>query len=364
MVVSWASEGAVLTRTTLARAAGRRHRENPSSVVGGPLKVPRVARRLRPGSRQAWPPARLEPCAPSSSPPRRTRGAGLERGPRPRGRPRRGARRRRRDRGQPRRPAAAPGLLPATDGRPACARAGVQRPVLATSARASTAGRSATRCAPCCPAAATPSGSPYRRARCMPVPAGVDLVTAAALPEVACTVWSNVFMLAGLRRGETLLVHGGASGHRHHGDPARAGAGCPGGGHRRLGGQARPLPRARRGVLVNYRDEDFVERGARSHRRARRRRRARQHGREVPRPQRRRPRRRTGGSWSSACRAARRAELDLGRAHAQAGRRARDHAARPTARGEGRDRRVGAATTSGPEVEPAGSARSSTGCCR
>ncbi|GGO77786.1 NAD(P)H-quinone oxidoreductase [Nonomuraea cavernae] len=46
----------------------------------------------------------------------------------------------------------------------------------------------------------------------MPVPDGVPLVRAAALPEVACTVWSNVFMLARLRRGETLLVHGGASG--------------------------------------------------------------------------------------------------------------------------------------------------------
>ncbi|GAB6984274.1 NAD(P)H-quinone oxidoreductase [Nocardioides pyridinolyticus] len=46
----------------------------------------------------------------------------------------------------------------------------------------------------------------------MPVPAGVDLVTAAALPEVACTVWSNVFMIAGLQPHETLLVHGGAGG--------------------------------------------------------------------------------------------------------------------------------------------------------
>jgi NADPH:quinone reductase-like Zn-dependent oxidoreductase len=46
----------------------------------------------------------------------------------------------------------------------------------------------------------------------MPVPDGVDLVTAAALPEVVCTVWSNVVMVAGLRPGETLLVHGGASG--------------------------------------------------------------------------------------------------------------------------------------------------------
>jgi putative PIG3 family NAD(P)H quinone oxidoreductase len=46
----------------------------------------------------------------------------------------------------------------------------------------------------------------------LPVPAGVSLVDAAALPEVACTVWSNVFMLAGLRPTETLLVHGGSSG--------------------------------------------------------------------------------------------------------------------------------------------------------
>ncbi|MEU9195168.1 NAD(P)H-quinone oxidoreductase [Streptomyces hundungensis] len=46
----------------------------------------------------------------------------------------------------------------------------------------------------------------------LPVPEGVDLVTAAALPEVTCTVWSNVFMVSHLRPGETLLVHGGASG--------------------------------------------------------------------------------------------------------------------------------------------------------
>ena len=46
----------------------------------------------------------------------------------------------------------------------------------------------------------------------MPVPERVSVTEAAALPEVACTVWSNVFMGARLRRGETLLVHGGASG--------------------------------------------------------------------------------------------------------------------------------------------------------
>ncbi|MCS5713429.1 NAD(P)H-quinone oxidoreductase [Herbiconiux sp. CPCC 205716] len=46
----------------------------------------------------------------------------------------------------------------------------------------------------------------------LPVPASVGLVDAAGLPEVVATVWSNVFQLAGLRSGETLLVHGGSSG--------------------------------------------------------------------------------------------------------------------------------------------------------
>jgi putative PIG3 family NAD(P)H quinone oxidoreductase len=46
----------------------------------------------------------------------------------------------------------------------------------------------------------------------MPIPDGIDLVTAAALPETACTVWSNVFMIAGLQPDETILVHGGAGG--------------------------------------------------------------------------------------------------------------------------------------------------------
>ncbi|AOS60996.1 NAD(P)H-quinone oxidoreductase [Actinoalloteichus hymeniacidonis] len=46
----------------------------------------------------------------------------------------------------------------------------------------------------------------------LPVPAGVDLVTSAALPEVACTVWSNVVGAARLTADEVLLVHGGGSG--------------------------------------------------------------------------------------------------------------------------------------------------------
>jgi putative PIG3 family NAD(P)H quinone oxidoreductase len=44
------------------------------------------------------------------------------------------------------------------------------------------------------------------------VPAGVDLDEAAGIPEAACTVWANVFMAAGLRDDQSLLVHGGSSG--------------------------------------------------------------------------------------------------------------------------------------------------------
>ncbi|WP_420813951.1 alcohol dehydrogenase catalytic domain-containing protein, partial [Phytoactinopolyspora endophytica] len=54
--------------------------------------------------------------------------------------------------------------------------------------------------------AAVPAG------QLLPLPSGIDLVTSAGLPEVMCTVWSNLVMAAGLSSGDVLLVHGGASG--------------------------------------------------------------------------------------------------------------------------------------------------------
>jgi NADPH2:quinone reductase len=48
--------------------------------------------------------------------------------------------------------------------------------------------------------------------QCLPIPAGLTVTQAAALPEVAMTVWSNVFEIGGLKPGETILVHGGTSG--------------------------------------------------------------------------------------------------------------------------------------------------------
>jgi putative PIG3 family NAD(P)H quinone oxidoreductase len=93
----------------------------------------------------------------------------------------------------------------------------------------------------------------------LPVPAGVDLVHAAALPEVTCTVWSNVFMLAGLRPGETLLVHGGSSG---IGTMAIQLGRAMGARVAVTAGSADKLERCRElgaEVLVNYREQDFVE---------------------------------------------------------------------------------------------------------
>jgi putative PIG3 family NAD(P)H quinone oxidoreductase len=92
-----------------------------------------------------------------------------------------------------------------------------------------------------------------------PAPAGVDLVTAAALPEVACTVWSNVFMLAGLRPGETLLVHGGSSG---VGTMAIQLGQAMGARVAVTAGSAAKLERCRElgaDVLVNYKEQDFVD---------------------------------------------------------------------------------------------------------
>ena len=48
--------------------------------------------------------------------------------------------------------------------------------------------------------------------QCLPIPSGVDLVTAAGIPETTFTVWSNVFDRGRLAAGETILIHGGSSG--------------------------------------------------------------------------------------------------------------------------------------------------------
>ena len=94
----------------------------------------------------------------------------------------------------------------------------------------------------------------------LPKPAGVELATAAALPEVTCTVWSNVFLLAHLRRGERFLVHGGSSGIGTMAIQLAARAGAQ---VFTTAGTAAKLAVCRElgaSVGINYREEDFVER--------------------------------------------------------------------------------------------------------
>lgn len=94
----------------------------------------------------------------------------------------------------------------------------------------------------------------------MPIPKGISLVDAASLPEVTCTVWSNVFQIGRLQPGEVLLVHGGASGIGtmaiqlgvRHGARVFATAGTPEKVNtcRELGAE----------VAIEYHTEDFVDR--------------------------------------------------------------------------------------------------------
>ncbi|MES3635785.1 NAD(P)H-quinone oxidoreductase [Mycobacterium intracellulare] len=94
----------------------------------------------------------------------------------------------------------------------------------------------------------------------LPIPSGVDLVDAAGLPEVACTVWSNVVLIAGLSRGQLLLAHGGTSGIGSHAIQIARALGA------RVAvtaGSTEKLEFCRdlgADITINYRDEDFVAR--------------------------------------------------------------------------------------------------------
>jgi putative PIG3 family NAD(P)H quinone oxidoreductase len=96
----------------------------------------------------------------------------------------------------------------------------------------------------------------------LPVPDGVSLLTAAALPEVVCTVWSNLFMLANLRPGESALIHGGAGG---IGTVAVQLAHLAGARVFATAGSPRKLALCRKlgaDVVIDYHEEDFAARVA------------------------------------------------------------------------------------------------------
>ncbi|MGW5676400.1 NAD(P)H-quinone oxidoreductase [Streptomyces sp. NPDC003860] len=93
----------------------------------------------------------------------------------------------------------------------------------------------------------------------LPVPEGLSLRDAAALPEVTATVWSNLFMISHLRPGETVLIHGGASG---IGTMAIQLAKAVGAKVAVTAGSPQKLARCAElgaDVLIDYRQQDFVE---------------------------------------------------------------------------------------------------------
>ncbi len=94
----------------------------------------------------------------------------------------------------------------------------------------------------------------------LPVPDGIAMEDAAGLPEVACTVWSNLVMAGGLSPGEFVLIHGGAGGIGTHAIQVAKALGAVIG---TTAGSAAKLDLCAAlgaDVVISHRDEDFVER--------------------------------------------------------------------------------------------------------
>lgn len=94
----------------------------------------------------------------------------------------------------------------------------------------------------------------------MPVPARVELADAAALPEVACTVWSNLVTAARLQTGEVVLLHGGASGIGTHAIQVARELGATVAVTAGSAAKLELCSELGAQILINYRDEDFTER--------------------------------------------------------------------------------------------------------
>ncbi|MEU9806793.1 NAD(P)H-quinone oxidoreductase [Mycobacterium sp. NPDC050853] len=93
----------------------------------------------------------------------------------------------------------------------------------------------------------------------LPIPSNINLDVAAALPEVACTVWSNLVMTTRMTGGQTILIHGGASGIGTHaiqlakalGVRVAVTAGTP--------DKLEACGDLGADLTINYRDTDFVQ---------------------------------------------------------------------------------------------------------
>jgi putative PIG3 family NAD(P)H quinone oxidoreductase len=93
----------------------------------------------------------------------------------------------------------------------------------------------------------------------LPVPRGVSLVDAAALPEVVSTVWSNLFMTANLQAGQTVLIHGGSSGIGTMAIQLARAVGARIAVTAATGDKLEACRELGAEILINYREQDFVE---------------------------------------------------------------------------------------------------------
>jgi putative PIG3 family NAD(P)H quinone oxidoreductase len=93
----------------------------------------------------------------------------------------------------------------------------------------------------------------------MPLPAGVSILDAAGLPEVACTVWSNLAMTANLKAGEFVLVHGGASGIGTHAIQVAHALGARVAATAGSRAKLDLCGELGADIVISHRDEDFVE---------------------------------------------------------------------------------------------------------
>ncbi|MDT7620766.1 MAG: hypothetical protein QOF99_1667 [Pseudonocardiales bacterium] len=93
----------------------------------------------------------------------------------------------------------------------------------------------------------------------LPAPPGWDLIDAGGLPEVACTVWSNLVGVAGLRAGELVLIQGGTGGIGTHAIQVAAGLGAR---VAATAGSAERLERCRElgaELAIDYHDKDIAD---------------------------------------------------------------------------------------------------------
>ncbi len=158
------------------------------------------------------------------------------------------------------------GLYPPPPGAPAW-------PGLEVSGRVRQAGPGVDGWAPGDPVVALLAGGGYAEqvvvpaGQLLPVPASVDLLAAAALPEALCTAWSNLVDVGQLAAGETVLVHGGSGGVGHVAVQLALALGArvvtTAGGPDRVAQVAALVPQAAAAgdlVVVDHRSEDFVAR--------------------------------------------------------------------------------------------------------